>query len=266
MRGLVRPLSKARTNWSPENLPRNNSALCAKSIFLNSALLKSERSVFSLKCGDYVVRKPRKRGKMLHEGGTCTQAVFRGERRMSLLTDQTGHRFTEEKQWFPPNRWQFERRVSHLGGTPCQILEVGCFEGQGTCWLLENAATHPEARITCIDIQLQPVFWSNISASGGTGKVELKVGKSHDVLPHLRRQFFDFIFIDGSHLALDVLEDAVFSFPLAKVGAIIGFDDYKWKLGPDRPQPAVDAILSIYKSKIAVLAKNYQVWLRKIED
>jgi hypothetical protein len=39
---------------------------------------------------------------------------------------------------------------------------------------------------------------------------------------------YDFIYVDGAHSTIDVLEDAVLSFLLAKPGAIIAFDDYLW--------------------------------------
>lgn len=174
------------------------------------------------------------------------------------------HRYT--LQWFPPNRWQFENHLLNSSRELRSLLEIGCFEGQGTCWLLENVATLPDARITCVDIIEQPCFWPNIAASGGSEKVELKLGASRDILPTLPRAAFDFIFVDGSHTAIDAIEDAVLSFRLAKIGAIIAFDDYKWKLGPDRPKQSIDAFLSIYRSKISVLTKNYQVWMRKVAE
>jgi predicted O-methyltransferase YrrM len=178
------------------------------------------------------------------------------------------HRFTLE--WFPPNQWQFERQLKNSAGKVRSILEIGCFEGQGTCWLLENVATAPNARITCVDPIEQPCFWSNIAASNGSPKVELKLGPSRDILPTLPRAAYDFIFVDGDHGVISVLEDAVLSFPLAKVGAIIAFDDYKWNDPKHNqngvPKTSIDAFLSIYRSKIEVLTKNYQVWIRKIAD
>jgi hypothetical protein len=38
--------------------------------------------------------------------------------------------------------------------------------------------------------------------------------------------FYDFVYIDGSHLASDVLEDAVLSWAVVQVGDMIIFDDY----------------------------------------
>jgi predicted O-methyltransferase YrrM len=174
------------------------------------------------------------------------------------------HHFTAE--WSTENRWQFEKHLSHLRGKINRVLEIGCFEGQGTCWLLENVLTTPDSHIVCIDIFEQSAFWPNIAASRGSERVVLKIGKSRDVLPSLERGSFDFIFIGGSHAAADVLEDAVLSFRLAKVGAIVAFDDYKWKLSTDRPKKSIDAFLSIYQSKIEVMTKNHQVWIRKTAD
>lgn len=170
------------------------------------------------------------------------------------------------EQWFAPNRWQFERHLSSIESQDVRILEIGCFEGQATCWLLENAAKSPSSRIACIDIFEQPTFWSNVEKAGDRRKVDLKIGHSRLVLPTFDMASFDFVFIDGSHAATDVLEDAVLSFRLAKVGAIIAFDDYRWKLSEDRPKAAIDSFLLVYASKIVVLSKNYQVWIRKASD
>jgi predicted O-methyltransferase YrrM len=183
------------------------------------------------------------------------------------MTDPA-HKFTAD--WFLRCRRQFKRHLMHLAGRRCRILEIGCFEGRATCWLLENVATAPAARITCVDLSVNRAFWPNVSASKGKSKVDLKIGLSRDILPKLKRSSFDFIYIDGSHWTIEVLEDAVAAFRLAKVGAIIAFDDYRWDdplyNQQGTPKPAIDAFLKVYKAKITLLAKNYQVWVRKEAD
>lgn len=183
------------------------------------------------------------------------------------MTDPA-HKFTAD--WFLRCRRQFKRHLMHLAGRRCRILEIGCFEGRATCWLLENVATAPAARITCVDLSVNRAFWPNVSASKGKSKVDLKIGLSRDILPKLKRSSFDFIYIDGSHWTIEVLEDAVAAFRLAKVGAIIAFDDYRWDdprhNQEGTPKPAIDAFLKVYKAKITLLAKNYQVWVRKQAD
>jgi len=148
-----------------------------------------------------------------------------------------------------------------------RILEIGCFEGRATCWLLEN---FPKARITCVDITMQPTFWRNIEASHGKERVELQLGQSRDILLLLPRNAYDLIYVDGSHNTVEVLEDAILAFRLAKVGAIIGFDDYEWTKQPVKPngtpKKAIDVFLDVYRHKITVRSKNYQVWVRKIAE
>jgi predicted O-methyltransferase YrrM len=172
--------------------------------------------------------------------------------------------------WFSPHIPTFKRHLASLQGRACSILEIGCHEGRSTTWLLENAATHPEARITCVDLFEQPSFRHNVRVSGGEGRVDLKLGPSREILRTLPLSSYDFIYVDGSHSTVDVLEDAVLAFRLAKQGAPIAFDDYLW----DDPQfnqegvpkPAVDAFLEIYGKKITVLDFGYQVWVRKERD
>jgi predicted O-methyltransferase YrrM len=44
-----------------------------------------------------------------------------------------------------------------------------------------------------------------------------------------KQGYFDFIYVDGSHQAPDVLSDAVLSFTLLKRNGVIAFDDYLWQ-------------------------------------
>jgi predicted O-methyltransferase YrrM len=176
----------------------------------------------------------------------------------------TGGKFSND--WFLGNQGQFERHLAHLAGRPCRLLEIGCYEGQATTWLLKHVATHHKSTVTCIDLGEQDTFWANVATTGKASSVDLRIGASRALLPALEPEF-DFIYIDGSHTAIDVLQDAVLSWELAKAGAIIAFDDYLWKgsqeLGRSVPRAAIDAFLKIYANNLTVLAKNYQVWVRK---
>ncbi|TAL80793.1 MAG: class I SAM-dependent methyltransferase [Beijerinckiaceae bacterium] len=170
--------------------------------------------------------------------------------------------------WFEANRWQFEQQTAHLSPNgEHQFLEIGSYEGRSACWLLDR---FPLAHITCVDIHEQPTFWHNIGESNGAGRVSLHLGQSRDVLRQLERDVFDFVYIDGCHHTVPVLEDAVLAFRLAKVGALIGFDDYLWNdpayNSEGTPKDAIDAFLRVYGYKVSVRAKNYQVWLTKSAD
>jgi predicted O-methyltransferase YrrM len=94
--------------------------------------------------------------------------------------------------------------------------------------------------------------------------------KSVDALPKLivDNQKFDVIYVDGSHLACDVLFDAVNSFKLLKVGGLMIFDDY---LGGNLitshdVKPAVDAFVFSYSEKVKTIAVAYQYWVQKVSE
>jgi predicted O-methyltransferase YrrM len=172
--------------------------------------------------------------------------------------------------WFSANISRFDRHLAELRGAPCAILEIGCHEGRATTWLLQNVATHPDSRITALDIELQPNCHDNVAASGGTARVKFIQGKSRDVLRNLPVDHYDFIYVDGSHATVDVIEDAVLAFRLARVGALIAFDDYLWddpKYNQHgTPRLAIDAFLLLYGTKTRLLERHWQVWVRKLSD
>jgi hypothetical protein len=179
-----------------------------------------------------------------------------------------GYTFTAD--WFSSNIPSFWKHLKALQGTACSILEIGCFEGRASTWLLQNIATSPDSRLLCLDCNDQPPLWPNITRAGGEKRTEFRRGVSREILRTLPFAAYDFIYIDGGHSTVDVLEDAILSFRLAKPGAIIAFDDYLWN-DPQHnqagvPQPAIDAFLALYSKKLDVLESGYQVWLRKLTD
>jgi predicted O-methyltransferase YrrM len=178
-------------------------------------------------------------------------------------------RFNFTTDWFCGNEKHFSKYLAHLEDTPCRILEIGCYEGRATVWLLENIATHPDAMVHCIDVFEQASFRQNILAAQSPEKVRLEIGRSRNLLRLCPANAFDFVYVDGDHGTVNVLEDAVLSFLLLKRNGIMAFDDYKWKDrgSPDgTPKVAINAFLRIYKCKITVLMKDYQVWIRKDEE
>jgi hypothetical protein len=78
---------------------------------------------------------------------------------------------------------------------------------------------------------------------------------------------FDFIYIDGSHLAKDVLTDACMSWPLLKQNGFMAFDDYMWKPPGfkllDRPKLAVDSFVNMFEDDLAIAHIGYQLIVRK---
>lgn len=169
---------------------------------------------------------------------------------------------------------------------PKKILEVGCYEGRATCFLIEKC---PDASITCVDtwegaVDLPPEmmrgiesrFDKNVAAvlKGGQSLTKIKA-KSTCALPKLLSEGrrFDLIYIDGSHTAPDVLSDAVDAFRLLREGGILIFDDYTWHMEEpgkqdslNMPKPAIDAFVNINQRKLKLLHISSQLALEKTHD
>lgn len=170
-----------------------------------------------------------------------------------------------------------------------KILEIGTFEGLSTLWFCEHCLTGENSSITTIDIQPQPSFYENTEQERQSGKIKSVLGKSFDVLHELLNtdEKFDLIYIDGSHLGMHVLEDAMLCWRLLKNNGILFFDDYMWddpvlynsllktdyeslsedydfSLGnPFVPKIAIEAFLGVYNLQYDLLFINYQLAIRK---
>lgn len=192
----------------------------------------------------------------------------RSRRRKQYEVDTSKYAF--EHDWFSGNLRRFEHFLSPLKGADCKLLEIGTDEGRAAVWLVDNVAVSAGSRLTCIDIVEHANWRANIDATGAADRVDLRLGRSRDVLPALPRDHFDFVYVDGYHGRVEVLEDAVLSFRLAKVGGVIAFDDYTWEdpAGHEdgAPKEAVDALCQVYRNKLEVLFRGRQVWIRKTAD
>ncbi len=155
-----------------------------------------------------------------------------------------------------------------LTGQPnLRFLEIGCFEGQASLWLMENVLTDPSSKLAVIDpfdiVRGEHTngyrFGHNLAPWIGTGRLAIHTGRSQTILREwgtgwATYEKFDFIYVDGSHESADALADAVLSWPLLKPGGVMVFDDYQWDdvvLEWQKPQIAVDAFVRCYQSRIA---------------
>ncbi|HEY3166008.1 MAG TPA: class I SAM-dependent methyltransferase [Candidatus Binatia bacterium] len=151
-------------------------------------------------------------------------------------------------------------------------LEIGSYEGRSALWFLANILTHDTSSITCVDLfgeDIDSTFNDNVKASGFAHKLTKLKGDSKVVVRNLKNNF-DFVYIDGSHIAKDVLIDAVLAWDLLKPGGIMIFDDYGFVRAPSDnqsqalvPKPAIDAFLLAFHHHIDVLHQDYQVIVKK---
>ena len=152
---------------------------------------------------------------------------------------------------------------------PRTVVEIGSHEGRSAMWMAENLLAHPESRLYCIDtwdLEGRPEgaerlqrFQANIAELPNRSAVIAMKARSEAALVQLRGQGVraDFVYVDGSHRAPEVLSDLVLSFGMLKRGGFMICDDYLWTAqGGDpgdllsRPKLAIDAFTSIYARRI----------------
>ncbi len=185
-------------------------------------------------------------------------------------------------------QWElYKNKFNGLENKRC--LEVGCFEGRGTLYFVENYCNGKGSYVDAIDTWegsdengtelkdgLYNRFIHNLNPYIKTHRVNIHIGLSSDMLLKLikevkdgKREKYDVVYIDASHYAKDTLMDAVLSWELLKDDGIMLFDDY---LGGDAnkpwttPKPGIDAFLDSYTTMYKILHKGYQVHIQKISE
>lgn len=165
---------------------------------------------------------------------------------------------------------------------PLRVLEIGSWEGRSALFFLNYL---PRATIVCVDtftggvehqawpfwrrmIQLRAIekrFDSNtVPFSDRIQKI-----KEHSLTAlgrlGIEGQRFELVYIDGSHLAIDVYRDGIMAWPLITPAGILIFDDYQRRVEPEaeRPHVGIDAFLSATAGSYEELFRGHQVILRK---
>lgn len=183
--------------------------------------------------------------------------------------------------WFSNNIPIWEKKLKiYKNKSNLFFLEIGCFEGRATRWLLENILTGKNSRIVVIDTfdggpdligwdidEKNLLYRFQENTKEYEQRIVIMKGYSQEILPTIAaKPIFDFIYIDGSHIAKDVLTDAVLSWRLLKNGGILIFDDYGWDLHEDvtrNPKIAINTFLDIWKHEYKILHKGYQIIVQK---
>lgn len=183
---------------------------------------------------------------------------------------------------------------------PKRVLEIGSFEGASACYLIETLGARYPLELHCVDTwqggvehqsggfyeksmsEVESRFRRNtdIARERAAHAIDLHVHKTTSdlalagLLAAGKASYFDFIYIDGSHQAPDVLTDAILAFKLLRVGGILAFDDYLWSenlpqgVDPVRcPKIAVDAFCNIFCRKMKVMpGGGVQLYARKTAE
>lgn len=182
--------------------------------------------------------------------------------------------FTQD--WFSHNLPGLESVMKMLPKRR-RFLEVGAFEGRSTLWFYDQMEPGTCRQIDVIDTwggseehfgidfnEVKRRFDENtskISKLVYEGTLFEFVCEGHVDDP------YDFIYIDGSHQAADVLADACMAWPMLKKRGIMVFDDYLWGFNEDpihTPKMAVDAFMACYRQRLEVVLIGQQWGVRKL--
>lgn len=216
------------------------------------------------------------------------------------------YQFTQDWFHWAPELWQ--KLIPMLPGRQ-RFLEIGSFEGRSAVWIIENmmedggyidcidtwqgGEEHSEEDMAAVEAR----FKHNLElASDRSGIFDGDVarnyfmmkGPSEKILAGILAEGedsvdfvtegiratkpkpkYDFVYIDGSHIAKDVLTDACMAWPLLKPKGIMVFDDYMWGDARDilhRPKWAIDAFVNIFAEEVEIISAGYQLAIRKKEQ
>jgi predicted O-methyltransferase YrrM len=138
-----------------------------------------------------------------------------------------GYDFTKEL-WFAQNHGKFCEILLALASRKSliSIVEIGSLQGMSACYMVDLLSDVCEFEITCIDPDFQPEFSQNVQLSRRPNSLKAIPGTSQDILRTLRPDSFDFIHIDGWHVAPQVFLDGLYAMNVCAAGAYIVFDDY----------------------------------------
>lgn len=188
------------------------------------------------------------------------------------------------QQWFAAGEQLWPTLINQLPDRK-NFLEIGSFEGRSTVWTVENMM-EDGGELIAIDTwgggeehgslnmsAAEELFNKNICTLGTKFPKrivykwkETSVSGLSSLIKDGALGKFDFIYIDGSHIAKDVLTDACMSWPLLKPDGIMVFDDYMWGDVRDalhRPKTAIDAFVNIFAEHLQFMAIGYQLVVRK---
>ena len=202
---------------------------------------------------------------------------------------QDRSRFSFQQPWFEATRPDWEELTRSLRGQQLRVLEVGAFEGASTTWILDNLLIHPKSTMTVIDTfaggmehqgdvndtygltSLKSRFWSNVSQCKHVSKLNVMEMTSDEALITLRKEGarFDFVYIDASHVALDVLHDAVLCWRMLDMGGTLVFDDFAWKgYNEDcyNPRVAILSFLLCAAPELQAKETELQLWVTKVPN
>lgn len=165
----------------------------------------------------------------------------------------------------------WSQQLQSLAGKPIKAMELGCYQGMSSCWLLDNLLTDPESHLTCIDNKFDSVFPENIAKTGAESRVTCHQGNTLKNLKNCNPETFDLINLqDRCKTTSRSEKNARLAWQLAKSGGLIIFSYYGWRNPNDleqNPQGGMDRFLTTVKDQwqlVHLSPPSFQLIIRKL--
>ena len=178
----------------------------------------------------------------------------------------------------------YKKKLSKNGETLIKVLEIGTYTGISLINILslitnsvgvgvDMWSNYTETGVDGLhnnitNLEVEKSFHNNVKLAGMSERVKAVKGDSIEILMNMIKSDdkYDFIYVDGSHLALDCYCDLLLSWELLNVGGVFAIDDYLYTQNTsfESPFEGVNRFLQKYEGKYKILHKNYRVFLEKL--
>ncbi len=173
-----------------------------------------------------------------------------------------------------------EYLLKYKGEPGVKMLQLGSFAGDASAWLLENILIGENSHLDDVDLLIENFElrhfnfdWEQVRATylSKTKQYSNVTFHNETTINFLKKapnDYYDFIYVDASHDAVDVLIDGELSWMSLKVGGIIAFDDYTWGVEDFNnlrtPKRGVETFHQRRHNKLTLINKpTNQIWLKK---
>jgi predicted O-methyltransferase YrrM len=190
---------------------------------------------------------------------------------------------TDYPNWFAQiAQHNFEKfLLPEAGKTDLQYLQLGCFTGDASVWLLENILTGSGSVLIDVDtwkgaenepiqtkMDFDDVFYTyRAKTDHFHNRLFNQITTFGYLSKHSYIKQYDFIYVDAHHTSASAFLDSELSWPILKSGGILAIDDYEWQ-HPDgvdihAPKLGIHMFLDRHEGEFTELVRNSQVWIRK---
>ena len=182
-----------------------------------------------------------------------------------------------EEDWFTHNinNLNLIFKKKQLYDKKLSVLELGSYEGNSSVFFLKY---FQKIKLTCVDTfegsieqgdqNFDKVFENfKFNTKDYKDRIEVFRLKSKKFFEDINHSNFDLIYIDGSHYAKDVFEDAINSFNVLNKNGYMIFDDFLWDFYKDINDNPIGGVKLFIKKNfynLKIISIGYQIVIQKL--